>query len=145
MSDESLEELLEAATAARKNSHAPFSRFRVGAAVRGNSGKVYTGSNVESSSYGLTVCAERLALCIAIHSGEHEISEIAVVCSTQGAPGPCGACRQFMVDFAPSAVVLMANLDGARRKATVGELMPWGFGPRELATATKSSEGQDDE
>ena len=140
MTDQTLEELLEAAIEARKNSHAPFSRFHVGAAVRGGSGRIYTGSNVESSSYGLTLCAERLALCIAIHNGERDITEIAVVCSTQGAPGPCGACRQFMVDFAPDATVLMANLTGDRRTATVGELMPWGFGPRDLAAAQKSPE-----
>jgi cytidine deaminase len=141
MSDPSLDELLGAAITARERSHAPFSRFHVGAAVRGASGTVYTGSNIESSSYGLTICAERLALCIAIHSGEQEITEIAVVCSTQDAPGPCGACRQFMVDFAPDAVVLMANLEGARRTATVAELMPWGFGPRELEAASKGDPG----
>jgi len=138
VSEQSLNELLEAAIAARQKSHAPFSRFHVGAAVRSASGAIYTGSNVESSSYGLTICAERLALCIAIHNGEQEITEIAVVCSTKGAPGPCGACRQFMVDFAPDAIVIMSNLEGARRTATVGELMPWGFGPRELADADRT-------
>ncbi len=145
MSDASLQELLEAAITARARSHAPFSRFRVGAAVRGASGKIYTGSNVESSSYGLTICAERLALCIAIHSGEREISEVAVVCATQDAPGPCGACRQFMVDFASEAMVLMANLNGDQRTASVQELMPWGFGPRELAAAEKSAESPTEE
>ncbi len=135
MSQESLEELLEAAFTARESSHAPFSRFHVGAAVRSASGAIYTGSNVESSSYGLTICAERLALCIAIHSGEKQISEIAIVCSTQDAPGPCGACRQFMVDFAPQATVIMSNLQGVRRTATVQELMPWSFGPSELSAA----------
>ncbi len=140
MSEQSLNELLEAAIAARQRSHAPFSCFHVGAAVRSASGAIYTGSNVESSSYGLTICAERLALCIAIHNGEQEITEIAVVCSTKGAPGPCGACRQFMVDFAPDATVIMSNLEGARRTATVGELMPWGFGPRELAEADRTQD-----
>jgi len=140
MTDQGLEELLEAAIEARESSHAPFSRFHVGAAVRGASGKVYTGSNVESSSYGLTICAERLALCIAIHNGESDITEIAVVCSTQDAPGPCGACRQFMVDFAPDATVLMANLRGARRTATVAELMPWGFGPGDLVAAQQHTD-----
>ncbi len=140
MSKDSLNELLEAAISARNNSHAPFSRFHVGAAVRGGSGTIYTGSNIESSSYGLTICAERLALCIAIHSGEREITEVAVVCSTQEAPGPCGACRQFMVDFAPGATVLMSNLQGDRRTASVAELMPWGFGPTELAAAERADD-----
>jgi len=138
MSEQSLNELLDAAMAARQQSHAPYSRFRVGAAVRSASGTMYTGSNVESTSYGLTICAERLALCIAIHNGEQEITEIAVVCSTKDAPGPCGACRQFMVDFAPEAVVIMSNLEGVRRTATVRELMPWSFGPGELADADRT-------
>ena len=137
MSKQSLDKLLEAAIAARQQSHAPFSRFQVGAAVRGSSGTIYTGSNIESSSYGLTICAERLALSIAIHSGEDDITEVALVCSTKGAPGPCGACRQYMVDFAPQATVIMSNLQGERRTATVGELMPWGFGPKDLAEAER--------
>jgi cytidine deaminase len=137
MSEQSLDELLEAAITARQKSHAPFSRFKVGAAVRGSSGTIYTGANIESSSYGLTICAERLALSIAIHSGEDDISEIAVVCSTKGAPGPCGACRQFMVDFAPDATVLMSNLQGQQRTATVSELMPWSFGPQDLSEAER--------
>jgi cytidine deaminase len=124
--------LIEAAMEARERSHAPYSNFRVGAAVRTREGKVFTGSNVESSSYGLTLCAERLAICIAIHEGETDITEIAVVADTAGAPGPCGACRQFMYDFAPEATVFMENLSGATREAGVGELIPWGFGPSDL-------------
>ncbi|MCP4872709.1 MAG: cytidine deaminase [Proteobacteria bacterium] len=126
------EDLLDAAFAARKCSHSPYSNFRVGAAVRTTDGRIFTGSNVESSSYGLTICAERLAICIAIHEGHKDITEIAVVADTSGAPGPCGACRQFMYDFAPTATVLMANLNGDRRTVNVGELIPWGFGPSDL-------------
>ena len=74
-----MEDLLDAALEARQRSHAPYSQFKVGAAVRCASGRVFTGSNVESSSYGLTICAERLAICIAMHEGEQEITEIAVV------------------------------------------------------------------
>ncbi len=126
------DELLEAAFGARTRSHAPFSQFLVGAAVKTADGKVFTGSNVESSSYGLTICAERLAICIALHEGHKDITEIAVVADTSGAPGPCGACRQFMYDFAPEATVVMANLNGDRRVVKVGELIPWGFGPDDL-------------
>jgi len=126
------EELVAAAFEARGRSHAPWSRFQVGAAVRVASGRVYTGSNVESSSYGLTICAERLAICTALHEGAKEINEIAVVADTTGAPGPCGACRQFMYDFAPNASVVMANLKGDRRVVPVGDLLPWGFGPGDL-------------
>ncbi len=132
MSD-SLDELRQAAVQARSRARAHYSQFAVGAAVRGGSGTVYTGSNVESSSYGLTLCAERLALCFALHQGEETITEIAVVADTEGAPGPCGACRQMMFDYAPDSVVLMANLEDARRVATTRELMPWGFGPSDLA------------
>jgi len=124
--------LLDAAKKARAQSHAPFSQFHVGAAVRTRSGKVFTGSNVESSSYGLTLCAERLAICSAVHEGDTDIIEIAVVADTAGPPGPCGACRQFMYDFAPEATVYMENLAGKVREAGVSELIPWAFGPSDL-------------
>ncbi len=126
-------DLLAAALEARQHARAPYSEFPVGAAVRGATGRIYTGSNVESSSYGLTLCAERLALCFALHQGETTITEIAVLADTEGAPGPCGACRQIMFDYAPDSVVHMANLHGDRRVATTRELMPWGFGPSDLA------------
>ena len=125
--------LLQAATEARDHATAPYSKFPVGAAVLGASGRIHTGSNVESSSYGLTLCAERLALCTALHAGEERIEGIAVVADTTGAPGPCGACRQMMYDFAPEAEVLMSNLQGDQRQAVVAELLPWGFGPGDLA------------
>lgn len=137
-------DLLDAALAARERSHSPFSKFGVGAAVRTADGLIFTGSNVESSSYGLTLCAERLAICIAIHEGHKNITEIAVVADTAGAPGPCGACRQFMYDFAPTAKVLMANLSGDRRTVSVGELIPWGFGPNDLASFDSRRGGSDD-
>lgn len=137
------DDLVREAIAARERSHAPFSNFRVGAAVRTSTGRVFTGSNVESSSYGLTICAERLAICIAVHQGDCEITEIAVVADTQGAPGPCGACRQFMYDFAPKARVFMENLNGARREVGVEELIPWGFGPSDLLGRDSGSSSQD--
>ncbi|HCP46039.1 MAG TPA: cytidine deaminase [Deltaproteobacteria bacterium] len=129
-----MNDLLDAAIEARGRSHAPYSKFLVGAAVRGATGRIYTGSNVESSSYGLTICAERLAICTALHQGETELVEIAVVADTQGAPGPCGACRQFMYDFAPKATVLMADLHGDTRTVSVEDLIPFAFGPGDLAS-----------
>ncbi|MEE2829796.1 MAG: cytidine deaminase [Myxococcota bacterium] len=129
---ETHKELLDAAHAAREHSHAPYSKFKVGAAVLSSSGHTYTGSNVESSSYGLTICAERLALCLAVHEGNFDIVAIAVVADATGAPGPCGACRQFMYDFAPQAQVIMSNLKGETRQVGVQELIPWGFGPDDL-------------
>jgi len=139
--NELVNDLLDAALEARKRSHAPYSKFLVGAAVRGASGRIYTGSNVESSSYGLTICAERLAICTALHEGEDELVEIAVVADTQGAPGPCGACRQFMYDFAPKATVFMADLRGETRTLIVEDLIPFAFGPGDLA----AFEGRDDD
>ena len=128
-----MSDLVGAAREARKRSTAPYSKFEVGAAIRCSSGKVYTGSNVEVSSYGLTICAERLAICIALHEGEDSLTEIAIVADTDGAPGPCGACRQFMFDFAPNATVHMSNLRGDTKTSTVRELLPGAFGPDDLA------------
>jgi cytidine deaminase len=125
-------ELIEAARAARKRSKAPYSGFEVGAAVLGGSGRIYTGSNVEVSSYGLTICAERLAICVALHEGESVLSQIAIVAATEGPPGPCGACRQFMYDFAPDATVDMVNLEGIERTSSVRDLLPDAFGPGDL-------------
>ena len=136
--------LLEAAKAARVRAHAPFSKFQVGAAVRTRSGKVFTGANVESSSYGLTLCAERLAICRAVHEGDKDIVEIAVVADTTGPPGPCGACRQFMYDFAPDATVYMENLSGGLREAGVSQLIPWAFGPSDLLDRPPASSSERD-
>ena len=137
-----MDALIKAAFEARKRSHAPFSKFLVGAAVLCSDGTIHTGSNVESSSYGLTLCAERLAICIALHNGDRDIQEIAVVADTTGAPGPCGACRQFMHDFAPKARVHMVNMQGDKRVVRVGELIPWGFGPDDLfAFQSRSQDG----
>lgn len=129
-----MDDLVKAALEARNQAYAPYSRFQVGAALRTASGRIITGSNVESSSYGLTLCAERVALSIAVHEGEREIVEIAVVADTSGPPGPCGACRQMMFDFAPDATVVMENLKGDRRVVQVAELIPWSFGPDDLAS-----------
>ena len=137
--------LIKAATTARTRSTAPYSHFEVGAAIRGSSGTIYTGSNVEVSSYGLTICAERLAICIALHEGEREITDIAVVADTSSAPGPCGACRQLMYDFAPQARVIMSNLHGDTPAVAVGDLLPWGFGPDDLAAFRARSAQEDAE
>jgi cytidine deaminase len=126
--------LLQAARDARSRAHAPYSQFAVGAAVRGASGRVYVGANVECSSYGLTLCAERLAVCAAVLEGEARIDAVAVVADTEGPPGPCGACRQFLFDFARAATVHMENLKGDRRDASVEALVPWGFGPQDLVS-----------
>lgn len=136
-----MDELVKAAREAREHSYAPFSKFRVGAAVRTASGRIHTGGNVESSSYGLTLCAERLAICFAVHQGDRDIVEIAVVADTSGPPGPCGACRQMMYDFAPGATVITENLKGDRRVVPVADLIPWGFGPGDLFAFQARNQG----
>ncbi len=117
--------LLAEARAAREHAWAPYSRFEVGAAVRGGSGRVYRGCNVENASYGLTICAERVAIASAVAAGERRITALAVVADTPAPLSPCGACRQVLAEFAPAETpVLLANLAGATRLTTAGALLP---------------------
>ena len=132
MSEESLQSLIETATDARLQSVAPFSRFLVGAAVRTENGKVYTGCNVESASYGLTVCAERVAIWKALSEGERQFTELAVVADTESLTPPCGTCRQIIWEFAKHATVVLANLRGLRETVSVKDLLPRAFDVRFL-------------
>jgi cytidine deaminase len=126
------EELVSLAREVALQAHCPYSHFRVGAAVEAN-GKTYVGVNVEISSYGLTLCAERSALAAAIAAGEvaGSITHIAVACidAQQDAPlqdrTPCGACRQWLADLAPHAVIY---IDGETRDFAIGDLLPYAFG-----------------
>lgn len=118
------DELIEKARSAREKAQAIFSKFQVGAALRTKSGRIFTGANIESSSYGLTICAERVAIFKALSEGETEISEIAVVAEGEKAVSPCGACRQIMVDYAEEATVYLANLKDDRKETTVKALLP---------------------
>ena len=119
-------ELLEAALAARERAYAPYSKFLVGAAVRAESGKIYTGCNVENASYGLTVCAERNALFSAVGAGERKFTALCVVGDTEEPISPCGACRQVMAEFKVPCIIL-ANLKGDVKEYTLEELLPFGF------------------
>jgi len=125
------ERLLEIAQKAQCNAYAPYSRFRVGAALLSKSGKVYTGCNVEISSYGLTICAERVAVFKAVSEGELEFEAMAVV-----APGKevslCGACRQVIWDFAPDLVIYGRSSDQSIVCKTIRELLPGAFDKRVL-------------
>jgi len=132
MSEESLLSLIETATAARVQSVAPFSNFLVGAAVRTEKGMVYTGCNVESASYGLTVCAERVAIWKALSEGERQFTELAVVADTESLTPPCGTCRQIIWEFAKHATVVLANLRGQRETVSIKELLPRAFDARFL-------------
>ena len=118
--------VLEAALAVRDQAYAPYSRFAVGAAVQAKSGVIYSGCNVENASYGLTMCAERIALFQAIAAGEREFSLLAVVADTPQPVAPCGACRQVMAEFGVDTIVL-ANLAGDVSVYRLEELLPAAF------------------
>ncbi len=104
--------LIAAAKQARENAHAPYSNFRVGAALRAKSGRVFSGCNVENATLGLTCCAERTAIFKAISEGERGFEAIAVVANTDTLTPPCGACRQIIWEFCGDVPVIMANLKG---------------------------------
>ena len=121
-------ELLAAARKARKNAYAPHSNFPVGAAVLGADGRIFSGCNVENSSFGLTICAERNAIFAMVAAGETEIKEILIIGDSEEFLPPCGGCRQVIAEFAqPQAVVHMCNRKGQSRDTTVGELVPFIF------------------
>jgi cytidine deaminase len=121
--------LIGSAAKARLRAVAPYSKFNVGAALLTRTGEIITGANVESASYGLTCCAERVALFTALASGRGNFQGIAVVAAAPGGPMPCGACRQLLAEYAPEAEVWVADAEdlGAIKKFTVRELLPGAF------------------
>jgi cytidine deaminase len=122
------EELLRAARDILGNAHAPYSGFRVGAAVETADGRVYRGTNVENASYGLSICAERNAVFAAVSAGAREFRRMAVVSSDSGVPlRPCGACLQVLWEFAPDLVLLLAAGDRPADRRSVRDLLPEGF------------------
>lgn len=129
--------LVAAARAARERAYAPYSGFRVGAALATGDGQVFTGANVENAAYSPTICAERVALPQAIMAGVHDaLAVIAVVGSGPGPCTPCGVCRQTLVEFAPDLVVLAAgDGDAVERFVLSRDLLPHGFGPADVPRA----------
>jgi len=119
--------LISAAKQARENAHAPYSNFRVGAALRATSGRIFSGCNVENATYGLTVCAERIAIFKAISEGERGFDAIAVVTDTDALTPPCGACRQLIWEFCGDVPVILANLKGKTEIIPMRELFPKPF------------------
>jgi len=118
--------LIETARAVQANAHAPYSRFRVGAAVLAADGRVFAGCNVENASLGLTVCAERNAVAAAVAAGTRPVA-VAVV-TDQDHVGPCGACRQVLAEFGPALAVVLVGRDGTRpRTTTIERLLPGAF------------------
>lgn len=121
------DELYRLAADVRERAYAPYSKFKVGAAVVAASGKVYVGCNVENASYPLCVCAERTAIGTAVAAGESRIVKVLVVTDTDPPASPCGACRQVIWEFGPDAAVVVAGVSGHRHTTTIRALLPEGF------------------
>jgi cytidine deaminase len=122
--------LLKSALAARKHAHAPYSKYRVGAALLSSDGKIFTGCNVENASYGLTVCAERVAVANAVNAGKKTFAAIAIAADGKGNPvAPCGACRQVLAEFAPNLRVILVNARNPKHveQMSLSELLPRRF------------------
>ena len=131
ISAELKEQLVNIAIQAQQWAYVPYSHYPVGAALLTESGKIYEGNNVENATYGLTVCAERVAIFKAVSEGEKQFNAIAVV--TRNAGTPCGACRQVMAEFSPDMLVLIADEQGRiKDEKTVSQLLPGFFGPKDL-------------
>jgi cytidine deaminase len=121
------ESLISAAKSARENAHAAYSNFRVGAGLRATSGRIFGGCNVENATYGLTICAERVAIFKAISEGERGFDAIAVVTDTDVLTPPCGACRQLIWEFCGDVPVILANLQGKVETIQMKDLFPKPF------------------
>lgn len=120
--------LFQDALAVRENAHAPYSKFKVGAAVRSANGKVFVGCNVENSAYPEGICAEAGAIAAMIAAGENKIEEVCVVAESPVPIAPCGGCRQKIAEFSsPDVQVVLADLKGETKRITIGELLPHAF------------------
>lgn len=122
-----MNKLLEAALEVRENAHAPFSKFQVGAAIETDDGRIFTGCNVENATYGLTVCAERVAVFKAISEGARNFTRIAVAADTDVLTPPCGACRQILWEFCGDAELTLVNLQGKTETFRLKDLFPRPF------------------
>jgi cytidine deaminase len=120
-------DLMAAALAARAHAHAPYSKFQVGAALQTADGRIFTGCNVESSSYGLTTCAERVALFKAISEGAHTFRRMAIAADSPQLTPPCGACRQVLRDHCDDLEIILCNSRGESRTVLLSELFPQPF------------------
>ena len=127
-------ELVEQAELARERSYSPYSKFRVGAALQGASGRIYPGCNIENASYRVTTCAEQSAIAVAITSGERAFTRLAIVADSDEPAAPCGACRQTLVEFAPELEIYSVGRTGATQRWNMNELIPMAFTRKSLAT-----------
>ncbi len=129
--------LLDAARDVRENAYAPYSKFKVGAAIRSASGVVYTGCNVENVAYPEGTCAEAGAIAAMVAAGETRLTEVAVIADSPSPVPPCGGCRQKLAEFAEGHTpVLLATTDGGRMETTVGDLLPGRFDAGHMINAS---------
>jgi cytidine deaminase len=119
--------LYEYALKAREMAHAPYSKFLVGAAIEYEDGRIFTGCNIENASYGLTLCAERVAVFKAVSEGARKAVHVVVVADTQSLTPPCGACRQILWEFCGDADLTMSNLQGKQERVSMREIFPRPF------------------
>ncbi len=127
MKTEEQSKLIKSATEARERAVAPFSKFRVGAALLSKGGEIFTGCNIENASYGLTMCAERVAIFKAVSEGAKDFQKIVIVADTSDLTPPCGACRQIIWEFCGDVPVTFANLKGKSETVQMKELLPRAF------------------
>jgi cytidine deaminase len=130
--DPKIDELIAAARAVRENARADFSHFKVGAALETSDGTIITGCNIENATYGLTICAERVALFKALSDGHRKFRRIVVVAPPEAPTPPCGACRQLLWEFGGDLEVVLANLTGETGRHRMSELLPQPFDARLL-------------
>jgi cytidine deaminase len=126
------EPLIDAARRARENAHAEFSHFKVGAALETDDGQIVTGCNIENATYGLTLCAERVAMFKALSDGYRRFTRVAVVADTEAPTPPCGACRQILWEFGGDLEVVLANLTDQKGRYRLRDLLPLPFDARLL-------------
>ena len=119
--------LIDAALACRNNAHAPFSNFKVGAAVEDDQGRIFAGCNIENATYGLTLCAERVAVFKAVSEGSRAFRRIVVAADTKTLIPPCGACRQILWEFCPDARLMLINLNGECEELSIRDIFPRPF------------------
>jgi len=128
-----MDDLISAARSAREQAYAPYSEFKVGAAVRGRSGRIYAGCNVENAAYPQGWCAETSALAAMVLAGERELTEAAVIADSSNVVTPCGGCRQKLREFGrPELPIHLCDLNGLRHSVSLDELLPLAFGPAHL-------------
>jgi cytidine deaminase len=127
-----IEKLIKHAQQAARFAYAPYSKFKVGAAILTDKGKIYTGANIENASYGLTICAERVALFKAVSEGAKQLKTIAIYTNTKEFTAPCGACRQVLAEFNPHMYIVLINRKGAIKQFSLSALLPYVLNKKSL-------------